>query len=137
MVKYQTVRAADLDVKKLTFEDLRYLHGTGRSYVISGTGHDRKTGYRTGVQTNVGDIEVSEWKELMKELIHRSGEDHLYRKLFQWVSQTTPWLHTKQEYELQALELHSARIFENPNWADYEAFKKHLLSIQTGGELVD
>lgn len=70
MVKYQTVRAADLDVKKLTFEDLRYLHGTGRSYVISGTGHDRKTGYRTGVQTNVGDIEVSEWKELMKELIH-------------------------------------------------------------------
>lgn len=61
MTKYQVVKAAELDAEKLTFEDLRCHFGTGRSYVISGTGRDRKTGYRTGVQTDVGDIEVSEW----------------------------------------------------------------------------
>ena len=54
MTKYQVVKAAELDAEKLTFEDLRCHFGTGRSYVISGTGRDRKTGYRTGVQTDVG-----------------------------------------------------------------------------------
>lgn len=98
MTKYQVVKAAELDAEKLTFEDLRCHFRTGRSYVISGTGRDRKTGYRTGIQTDVGDIEVSEWKMLMKDLIRRSDEEFLYKLLFQWVSQTTPWLHTKQEY---------------------------------------
>ena len=88
----------------------------------------------TGKQ-DVGDIEVSEWKMLMKDLIRRSDEEFLYKLLFQWVSQTTPWLHTKQEYELQALELHAMRIFENPDWADYDAFRGYCRSLQTGGDL--
>ena len=40
MTKYQVVKAAELDAEKLTFEDLRCHFGTGRSYVISGTGRD-------------------------------------------------------------------------------------------------
>lgn len=134
MTKYQVVRASQLNAETLTFEDLRCHFGTGRSYVISGTGRDRKKGYRTGIQTNVGDIEVSEWKTLMKDLIQRSGEEALYKLLFQWVSQTTPWLHTKQEFELEALELHAMRIFDNPEWADYEAFRDYCRSAQTGGD---
>lgn len=135
MTKYQVVKAAELDAEKLTFKDLRCHFETGQSYVISGRGRDRKTGYRTGIQTNVGDIEVSEWKMLMKDLIRRSDEEFLYKLLFQWVSQNIPWLHTKQEYELYSLKLHAMRIFENPDWADYEAFKDYCCSSQTGGDL--
>ena len=43
MTKYQVVKAAELDAEKLTFEDLRCHFGTGRSYVISGTGEKRDT----------------------------------------------------------------------------------------------
>lgn len=137
MTKYQVVKATELDAEKLTFEDLRCHFRTGRSYVISGTGRDRKTGYRTGIQTDVGDIEVSEWKMLMKDLIRRSDEEILYELLFQWVSQTMLWLHTKQEQELEALELHAMRIFDNPLWVDYIPFnRKYRPEVLASAKLV-
>lgn len=73
-------------IEPITFEDLRCHFRTERSYVISGTGRDRKMGYRTGIQTNAGDIDISEWKMLMENLIRRSGEEILYKLLLEWVS---------------------------------------------------
>ena len=124
MARYDVVRASELDTEQLTFDDLRYMHGTGRSYTISGTGRDRKMGYRTGVQTPVGDLEISEWCQLLKQLIERSGETELHTLLELWVKEHAPWLHTRGEYEKEALILHSMRIFEDPQWVDYEAFNQ-------------
>ena len=52
MAKYQTVRAADLGVRKRSFVDLCHLHGTGQSYDIYGTGYGKRTVYCAGVQTD-------------------------------------------------------------------------------------
>lgn len=108
--------------EELTFSDLRHHFGTGRSYIKSGSGRDRVYGYRRGVMTDIGDIEESEWKSLMLDLIQRSNEMGIYEALKRWSKECCAWLHSKAEVEEYALELHSARIFENPSWAGYEQF---------------
>ena len=72
--------------------------------------------------TDIGDIEESEWKGLMLDLIQRSNEMDIYEALKRWSKECCAWLHSKAEVEEYALELHSARIFENPSWAGYEQF---------------
>lgn len=107
---------------ELTFSDLRHHFGTGRAFIKSGSGRDAVYGYRCGVMTDIGDIEESEWMQLMMDLIKRSGEEDLQMQLRQWAKDRCAWLHTKKEIELYALELHSSRIFDNPKWVDFELF---------------
>ena len=45
--------------RPLTFSDLRAHYGTGRAYLISQKGREKKYGYRKGIQTDIGDLEVS------------------------------------------------------------------------------
>ena len=117
-------------IEPVTFVDLRCHFRTWRSYVISKTGRDRKMGFRTGIQTNAGDIDVLEWKMLMEDLIRRSGEEIFHKLLLQWIFENTPWLHTKQERELEALVLHAMRIFENPEWVGYEVFRSSVAKLR-------
>ena len=107
-----------------SFEDLCYHSGTFQSFTLSGTGRNRKYGIRRGVLTNLGDLELSEWRRLMLDLIQRSGEMVLFEQLKHWVKDNTYVKQTPQELEDYALRLHSHRIFENPNWVGYEAFNR-------------
>lgn len=107
-----------------TFDDLRMHFRTGRSYVISGTGRDRKCGYRNGVMCNLGDLEESDWLQQVKDLIHRSGEDELYEQLLQWCRENNFAKESEKELRVRALELHAYRIFDNERWVDYLAFNR-------------
>ena len=115
----------------LTFADLRFHFGTGRAFIKSGSGRDAVYGYRNGVMTDVGDIEESEWAQLMMDLIKRSGEEGLQAQLRLWAKEHCAWLHTKKEVEMHALELHSSRIFDNPKWVDYELFNREYRPCAT------
>ena len=61
----------------VSFADLRCRFQTGRSYVVSGTGRNRIYGYRTGVMCQLGDIERSDWIQMVKDLICRSGDSRV------------------------------------------------------------
>ena len=61
-------------MSELSFAALRCHFQTGRSYVIYGEGRNRVSGYRTGVHCDLGDIERSEWIDMVKDMIRRSGE---------------------------------------------------------------
>lgn len=98
---------------------------TGQSILLSGSGRDKKYGYRNGIQTDLGDIRNDVWLDLVRELIVRSHEEDLFDKLLEWEKEHTYWLKTKAELEHYTLELYAARIFDNPKWVDYEAFAKH------------
>lgn len=110
--------------RPLTFSDLRAHFGTGRAYLISQYGREKKYGYRKGIQTDIGDLEVSEWKRLVRELIERAEEQELQEQLVEWVKSHYKWLHTKDEVELYALKLHAFRIFDNKEWVGYLAFNQ-------------
>ena len=89
---------------------------------VSGSGRTRVTRYCVGVQTNIGDVEISDWIDLMRRLIARLGETELQKQLQQWVKKNYTWLHTRSEIEQKALELHALRAFDWPQWSDYIAF---------------
>jgi len=108
----------------LTFENLCYRFGTGRSYTISGSGKDRVVGYRSGVMCRLGDIEETEWFGLMKDLISRSEEGPLFSNLLCFISQQNYTKISKSELEHEALILHSMRIFDDEEWVDFIPFNE-------------
>lgn len=122
----------------ITFENLEYKYGTGRAYTISGTGRDRVTGYRAGVQTKLGDIEISEWMDLIRGLIERSGEQKLNAALVEWLTEHNYCRASKSKITQKALELHSMRIFDNPSWVDFLPFnERYRPEALVGVEMVD
>jgi hypothetical protein len=107
-----------------SFQNLRIMYGTGRAFVISGTGRDRKYGYRSGFKTKLGDIEQSDWYEQARQLIHMAGEDELHHHLLCHIKEHIPWIKTKTEAENEALQLHISRIFDDPLWVDFVCFNR-------------
>lgn len=113
-------------MSEITFADLRVHFGTGRAYTVSGKGRDRVLGYRSGMQCNLGDIEVHEWNAMVKELIVQSGEQELYEQLYTHMKEHNYTKATKPELEQHVLELHAARIFDDPLWVDFIPFNKRF-----------
>jgi len=120
---YCRVATVDQLADSVTFEDLRVHFFTGKAVLLSGSGRDKKYTYRSGVMTDVGDIELSRWRELVHGLIEKANEQTLHAQLMKWVKECCPFQHHKEEIETYALELHAARIFENPQWAAFDEFK--------------
>ena len=121
---YFRVATADQLADSVTFEDLRVHFFTGKAVLLSGSGRDKKYTYRSGVMTDVGDIELSRWREIVHSLIDKAHEQKLHEQLLKWVKDCCPFQHTKEEIETYALELHASRIFDNPQWAAYDVFNQ-------------
>ena len=109
-------------MSELSFAALRCRFQTVRSYDVSGTGRNRIYGYRNGVMCQLGDIERSDWIQMVKDLICRSGEQKLYEHLLQHLMEHNYAKESKSELEFKALELHADRIFDNELWVDYLKF---------------
>lgn len=52
---------------QLTHKDLHAHFSTGQSILLSGSGRDKKYGYRNGIQTDLGDIRNDVWCDLVRE----------------------------------------------------------------------
>lgn len=88
---------------QLTHKDLHAHFSTGQSILLSGSGRDKKYGYRNGIQTDLGDIRNDVWRDLVRELIVRSHEEDLFDKLLEWEKEHTYWLKTKAELSITRL----------------------------------
>lgn len=115
----------------LTFEQVNMKYGTGRSNTVT-TPQGKKSFYRHGVMTEIGDIRESVWMEIVEYLIVRDKETELYNCLYEWVKDTYGWNQTDAERKQYVLQLHATRIFDNPAWVDYIAFneKYHIRKKQ-------
>lgn len=111
-------------MSKVAFEDLRCHYQTGRSYVVSGEGRNRIYGYRHGIQCNLGDIERSEWMQIVRDVIDREGELKLYQQLLQHLKEHNYAKESSKELKFNALQLHAARIFDNEAWVDFLKFNR-------------
>ena len=70
--------------KDIDYELLRFQTHTGRAFLLSNRGFEKKYGYRHGVETPAGDIEENLWCALMKELIEKNNDMALYAALLDW-----------------------------------------------------
>lgn len=108
----------------VTCEQLRHKYGTGRSFTIV-TLQEKKSRYRKGVMTEVGDIEESVWMQAMEYIIKRDNETELHKNLCEFVKDHfIGWFKTERDLIFYALQLHSLRIFDNPKWVDYIKFNQ-------------
>lgn len=114
-----------LSIGSINHADLRAHYGTGQAILLSGSGRDKKYGYRNGIQTDIGDIRVDVWCQLVHELVIRSGEETLYAHLAAWEKERNYCSRTRSELEEHTLQLYAMRIFDMPDWVDYAAFSKH------------
>lgn len=123
---------------EFSFEKLSKKYGTFRSY-SNGTDRLGRKIYRNrlGVQTDYGDIEVTLWCILVHTLIEQHNERKLFNHLKVWVIKSNQWLTNKAEVEIEALELHARRIFDDPCWHGYVEFnEKYRPEVLQGIELV-
>ncbi len=124
-------------IANLSFSDLKVRYFTGRSILISDTGQGKRYQYRSGCMTALGDLEISEWREMIIELIAYRNEQELQKQIYEWCAEHTLWLHEKSKITDYALECHAARLFDDPLWADFIPFnRKYRPSILDTAELI-
>lgn len=84
--------------REYTLQELRHQYGTGRACHVSGRGKSKVMDYRFGVMTDVGDIELGEWCQMIHALIERAGDQQIYACLKEVIQQECPWLRTARDY---------------------------------------
>lgn len=109
----------ELDLSSIKLEDLHYYYTTGQAFLTSKIGEPKKYGFRSGVMTELGDIEKSVWIKTAETIIRRDGEWHIQEKLRE-VYSTTPW----GKDLLWPLGAHCLRLYEKEDWAFYEEYQK-------------
>ncbi len=111
-----------MEMDNYRFSDLRVQYLTGQVYTISGEGRNRKTGYRHGVRCTLGNIEKSQWMQLADNLIASCGETELHANLIKYMKENHFVFTSQADLAFQALELHIARIFDDPLWVSFIPF---------------
>lgn len=118
-------KEADLKGEEITLDKFRRKYGTFQCRCV---GLDRigrkKYNNRIGVQTDLGDIEISLWKDLVRKTIASMGETDLYNHYFVWISTHEKNISDKDEREQYALEGHIDRLFDDPCWEDFVPFNR-------------
>ena len=110
--------------ENVTYDDIRLMYHTGK-FIRDYGSQDKKAGkYRVGVMTKLGDIEEKDWIRYAEEVVRRNNEEALFKQLKNWYKETTHWLKDEKDLHRYSLECFVARIFDNPNWVDYEAFNR-------------
>lgn len=87
-------------IANLSFSDLKVRYFTGRSILISDTGQGKRYQYRSGCMTALGDLEISEWREMIIELIAYRNEQELQKQIYEWCAEHTLWLHEKDKSQI-------------------------------------
>lgn len=115
-------RMEDINLDEIAFSSVRKMYGTGRAFTFKNSQGDKKTRYRNGCMTAIGDIEKSVWQQVVRELILRENETELFRNLKRWLKDSKMIFRDENELEDYALDLHAARIFDRPEWVGYVDF---------------
>lgn len=115
--------------KAKEFKQLRVMYRTGRNTDTTQFDGFKRNGkmryksvYRSGMMTELGDIEEGEWVTKAMALIEKYKEEQIYRRLLK--GYTFPFF-SEKEAQIYALELHMARIFEDPEWVCYGQWHKN------------
>lgn len=106
-----------------SMEELKIKQSCGRSFLIGIRDRRKITEYRMYYQTPAGEFEVETWENLMLEAIDKAGENVLFEELKEYAKKL-PWLKNSKAIQNYALELHSGRIFDDPQWVGYIKFNR-------------
>ena len=124
----KTIRIDDalqIPESDVTHKNLKIMFGTGISMYSKNQRGDRVGYYRTGVQTQLGDIEISVWIKLAEKLIEKENSQKLYAELLEWAREygcIKP--KTEADIKEKALDYYVSAIYDNKSWCDYISFNE-------------
>ena len=112
----------------MNFEDLQCHNRSFRVIKKTGKGRDKIVETRSGIICNLGDLEESDWIDKMETLIKESNEWDLQEHLREYVG-ALPWCNPQSKnydhnVRLDALILHSYRIFDDELWVNFINFNQ-------------
>jgi len=111
-----------LDLHNLKLLDIASLYRTLR-VESEGRGRSRKIIARTGLMTNLGDIETSVWLSAIKILSRNAKEQYLLESMVEWYKELR-FFSSEKDNIIYAYDLYCKRFFDCDDWADYIPFNQ-------------
>ena len=112
-----------IEPKQITRDNLRLHYGTGQEIVTKNSQGNKTSQHRSGVQTNLGDIEQSIWMELVQKLIEQEHDQEIFEQLLEWEKDNNHiGARTKHDILREAMQSYTYRIYDNKAWWDYVRF---------------
>ncbi|MBQ7922480.1 MAG: hypothetical protein IJ325_07885 [Clostridia bacterium] len=112
-----------IESKQITRDNLRLHYGTGQEIVTKNSQGNKTSQYRSGVQTNLGDIEQSVWMALVQKLIEQEHDQEIFEQLLEWEKDNNHiGARTKHDILREAMQSYTYRIYDNKAWWDYVRF---------------
>ena len=120
----QIDQVEQLDLPRLKAEDLRWLYATGRDQII-GSGRNRQHSYRQGVQTPVGDMELSVWIKVAEYIVERDGlREELERLRPYMINYGGGSIFSKQLSHARHLDMCLSAIYRDPAWVSFVRYNQ-------------
>lgn len=120
----QIDQVEQLDLLRLKAGDLRWLYATGRGQT-TGFGRNKQHSFRHGVQTPVGDIELSVWIKAAEHIIERDGLQTELEHLQPYaVDYGGGNIHSKQLSHGGHLSMCLSAIYRNPAWVFFVPYNR-------------
>ena len=99
------------------------MYGTGQEISSKNSQGNKVSHYRTGVETVLGDIEVSLWEELVQKLIEKENDQEIFGQLFEWEkAENNIPSKTSNDLLREAMQSYTYRIYDDKGWWDYVRF---------------
>lgn len=96
---------SEIDMERLSFEDIRWRYGVLHP-TSTGAGRDKQYSAWIGVQTSLGEIEKGVWYQAAEALIQKAGEQKLLEALTDWESRHNYAKDSARTVRHKALQLH-------------------------------
>lgn len=110
-----------LDLKELKYEDISPGPRTGRAY-SEGRGRNKKSWYRTGVMTKIGDIRLDVWIQAAQALIEKNGDEELLKAVMEYRKNDFFHTMTNEEKLTKCLNNVVSRLIDRPEWVGFIPF---------------
>ena len=93
-----------ISLKTITLHDLQVHFRTGQDQ-ITRTDRAIQHQYRSGIQCDLGDVEIHVWADAVESLLQRMGRSEEIQNMYQHLEQNCPWFHNSRKLEQRILVL--------------------------------
>lgn len=113
-----------LKLAHLKPEDLAWIYATGQGQT-TGAGRNKQHSYRQGVQTPVGDIELSVWIKAAEYIVERDGLQEELEHLRPYaIDYGGGSILSKQISHASLLDMCLSAIYRNPVWVSFVPYNR-------------
>lgn len=127
----------EIDLDTVTAENLIWQYGTGIA-VVQGEGRYKTHSYRSGVQTEIGDLELSVWIAAAEYVVKRDGLEEEAAHLQEFIHmKSSRYGFTWENPHMHALEHCIRSTYKNPAWVSFIPYnRKYHPEILASAHLV-